>query len=183
MEEYVTVSITDTEANIKINPAFATAGIKLTPTLLAYCLKRKGIVFGLLEENLQKLIDEELYDKDVLIAKSIAPVDGKDARIQYEVDMNKTLRPQTRRDGSADFRKVHTFTQVKEGQVLARKIPATNGTPGRRVTGEIIPCNPGNDIDLPQGTNTASAEDGLSLDNASREHEHGQLSPGGEPDY
>ncbi len=163
VEKFISVAVSDTSASMKIDPAFHTAGIALTHSMTAYCLKRKGIRFGLLEENIKKTIEDNLYDKEVVIAKSIEPVDGQDAQIKYEIDLGKTLRPETRRDGSADFREVHTFTQVKEGQVLARKIPPTNGKPGKRVTGEIIPSKPGNDIDLPRGSNTSLAEKDLAL--------------------
>lgn len=163
LEKYIDVAVSDTHATVKINPDFTTANFSLTPTLLKYCLREKGVRFGMLEENVKKVLEEKIYNTVIVIARCKEVVNGKDAQIKFESECDTSLRPKTRRDGSADFREVHTFTEVSEGQVIARKIPATPGKAGRKVTGELIPSIPGKDVDLPQGKNTTLVEDGLAL--------------------
>jgi len=163
VEGFVRITITDTGAVMKIDPAFIAANAPLSPTMVLYCIKQSGVRFGLIEENVHRALEERIFGTDVTVARDKAPEDGKDALIKFEINLKATLAPESRRDGSVDFREVHTFAQAKEGQVVARKIPATSGEPGRKVTGEIIPCKPGRDCTLPQGKNTVISEDGLSL--------------------
>ncbi len=163
LEEYVTVRIDGDKAYMKIDSEFIIAGLSITPTNLLYCLNKKEIRFGYLEDAINLVITENQYDDEVCVAKSVKPVDGKDGTIYLEVDYNPDLRPQQRRDGSVDFRAVQSFTQISNGQVIAKKTPPTNGTPGKTVTGEIIPSTPGEEAILPQGKNTIISENGMSL--------------------
>jgi hypothetical protein len=52
---------------------------------------------------------------------------------------------------------------VAQGQVIAKRRPATSGTPGTSVTGETIPPTPGKDYELREGQNIRVSEDGKYL--------------------
>lgn len=163
IEQFITVTISDSNATVLVNPDINSIQEALTPTMLCFCLKEKGILFGIIPENVTRVIEEGMYNCEIIIAQGKEPVDGKDAFTKLEVQNVIDHKPQARFDGSVDFRKIHSFTQVNEGQILARKIPATTGTCGQKVTGETIPCKPGNDIPLQPGKNTQLSEDGLSI--------------------
>ncbi|MCA1753230.1 MAG: FapA family protein, partial [Spirochaeta sp.] len=49
---------------------------------------------------------------------------------------------------------------VVEGQVLARKVPADEGTEGSTVTGKFLPAKPGSDARIDVGKNVRLSEDG-----------------------
>jgi uncharacterized protein (DUF342 family) len=50
-----------------------------------------------------------------------------------------------------------------ENQPLAQKIPPEVGTPGKTVTGSLLPANDGKDISLPVGENVHVADDGSTI--------------------
>ncbi len=163
IEQFITCAITDSKATIQIDSACLASGVTPTKTMLIYFLKHKGVTFGLIEEALQAAVSTDHFDQEIDVAQGTNPVNGKDARIEYDVQIEKDLRPQLQRNGRVDFRKVRTFVEVSAGQVMASKIPATPGTPGRKVTGEEIPATPGKDYDLPKGKNTEIKDKGLAL--------------------
>ncbi len=163
LEEFIEVRIVNENAIMQINSEFITTGIAITPTNLLFCLKRNGIRFGFIEEAIEQVVTDCQYDTEVCVAKGENPIDGKNGKIQLLVDYNPNLRPHRRRDGSVDFRDVDSFPKVTAGQTLAKKIPPTNGTPGKTVTGELIPSMPGKDVKLPQGKNTELSDDGMTL--------------------
>jgi hypothetical protein len=52
------------------------------------------------------------------------------------------------RNGKIDFRDRKAFVAIEQNQLIATKVPATDGTPGKNVLGEKIPARPGNDSTL-----------------------------------
>lgn len=87
------------------------------------------------------------------------PLPGADARIEYIVDPTLKFKPADE-GGSVDFRNLNLIKPVKQGQPLARKLPAALGAHGIDLFGRPAPAPDGADIDLPLGLNTeASATD------------------------
>jgi uncharacterized protein (DUF342 family) len=119
--------------------------------------------FGVKKEVLSAVLHDALYDKEVVVAEGRPPVPGNSAFISMEVKIERNFKPQEKNDGTVDYRNINTITQVRSGQVVAKKIPATDGEPGRSVTGEEIPAERGGDAHLPGGKNTRIADDGLCL--------------------
>lgn len=81
------------------------------------------------------------------------PVPGADARIEFIVDPALKFKPQDE-GGSVDFRNLNLVKPVRQGQPLARKIPATPGVHGVNLYGQPVTAPDGADIELPLGTNT-----------------------------
>jgi uncharacterized protein (DUF342 family) len=98
-----------------------------------------------------------------VVAEGTAPKNGKDGEIVMEVNINPDARPTVGKGGKADYREIQTFTSVKQGQVIARRVPPTEGEAGRTVTGEEIQPQLGKDVALPKGRNTVASEDGKFL--------------------
>jgi hypothetical protein len=46
-------------------------------------LKQAGVVFGLLDEELRNLAENQVFDKKILVARGKPPHMGKDAQIEY----------------------------------------------------------------------------------------------------
>ena len=84
------------------------------------------------------------------------PVPGADARIEYIVDPTLKVRP-SEAGGSVDFRNLNLIKPVKQGQPLARKVPAALGIPGINLYGQPVPAPDGADIELPLGLNTQAS--------------------------
>lgn len=126
-------------------------------------LSEKGVKFGIKEQIIKTLLEKKIYNRSILIAEGIPPQEGKDAVIEYrfkkkdKVDLTETL------EGKIDFRDLGLIDVVHRGDVLASKIPATKGIPGKKVTGEEIQAKDGRDISILPGENTVFSSDRLTL--------------------
>ncbi|MBD3345819.1 MAG: DUF342 domain-containing protein [Chitinivibrionales bacterium] len=163
LDRYVEVSISDMQASMKIDSNCIADNVRPSLLPLLCCLRRKGICYGILREKAAEILKNMRFDTYVEIARGKEPVDGEDAKLDMQVNLNPDTRPHSRGDGSVDYRNIESFVQIGKGQVLAVKIPPTQGIPGKKVTGEEIPPTPGNDIKMPQGKNTIISDDGSRL--------------------
>ncbi|MBD3322620.1 MAG: DUF342 domain-containing protein [Chitinivibrionales bacterium] len=157
-DDYIDVAVSDMCASMKINSDCFEANLKPEVLPVVCCLRRKGIRYGILRKNVAAACSEVTTDEMIEIARGKEPVKGRDAKINVLVKIDPDTRPQSREDGSVDYRSIESFVQVGKGQVLAEKIPPTPGGPGWKVTGEEIPPEPGNDCKLPHGKNTVISE-------------------------
>ncbi|TKC19843.1 FapA family protein [Robertmurraya kyonggiensis] len=98
---------------------------------------------GILVDRLQ---DGLRPQQEILIARGVQPIDGKDAQIRYFSLSER--KPTIRQDGTADYYDMNFIDEVKKGDWLGEKIPATNGTSGRTITGEMVVPKKGRDLKL-----------------------------------
>ncbi|MCF7811789.1 FapA family protein [bacterium] len=140
-------------ANLSISKIAAVNGdIKLSMAL--DYLKNSGVIFGIDEETIQNMIDQELWDKQTKIASGIAPVKGEDGREVFYFDTVVSLKPKVLEGGRVDFKDVHLAQNVKAGEKLAERIPPTKGIHGINVYGEEVLAEPGIEGNLTAGENT-----------------------------
>lgn len=127
-------------------------------------LAQKNIVYGIIEENLEKALQPENWGKRILVAQGEAARDGSNARIIYHFPLpSERVGPKIDERGRADYYDLGLIHNVKMGDFLAEKVPATEGTGGKDVTGKEIPARRGKDIPLPKGKNTIADEENLRL--------------------
>lgn len=98
-------------------------------------IKRKGVVHGILEENINRFLENRIYCTNFLVAKATLPIEGKDAVIEYFFNTEVTSKPKLNSDGSVDFHRLDNMSKVREGELLARLTPADKGTAGMDVMG------------------------------------------------
>jgi len=126
-------------------PGTSTLDAETLITILA----KEGISYGIdqdtLAESVAKLATLESPLQNIPIARGMLPINGKDAYLRFEVEIGP-IPGTILRDGTIDFRERKIFTGVEENQVIATRVPKTNGTPGINVFGESTPQQPGNDI-------------------------------------
>jgi uncharacterized protein len=123
-------------------------------------LQSNDVVHGINEETVQAFADNPSYREPLLVAEGTKAIDGKDARIamNFETDSRNFKLKET--DGRVDFKELNLVQNVVEGQVLARKVPADEGTNGSTVTGKYLPAKPGSDARIDVGKNVRLSEDG-----------------------
>ncbi|MGC8964917.1 MAG: FapA family protein [Brevinematia bacterium] len=126
-------------------------------------LKMENVIYGINEENIEKALIEGIFGIPIEIASWSPPEPGKDAKINYYVNVDKPTL--TLEGGAVDFHKVIKIENVVKGQVLASKEPPTKGKPGKTIKGRIIPTTDGKDISLNSiaGKNVEISSDGLEL--------------------
>jgi uncharacterized protein (DUF342 family) len=165
----------DSHPSIEVTPDESSALLTLSKPALPYgkvptpnevknLLKSQGVVFGISDDEINRAIYEGVFDVPIEVAKWDPPVSGKDAKINYYVNINK--QEQISIGGEIiDFHKVMNIQNVVKGQVLAVKEPATSGKPGTTVRGRVIPTSDGKDTNISAlaGKNVEVSPDGMEL--------------------
>jgi uncharacterized protein (DUF342 family) len=165
----------DSEFEIKVDAAQRLAtlvlkegygGRETTMVDVQLRLNEMGIVSGVDLDRIVRALSEKVYDRPIVIARATEPVPGTDAAIDCLFPLQLSMQPKELENDRVDFRELKLIHAVAKGDVLARKIPATPGTPGMTVTGKEIPAKPGKDIAFTAGRNTIISPDGMEVTTA-----------------
>lgn len=140
-------------------------GNKLSADQIKLEIEKKGINQGVIVDVLNEIMRTRRYGYKYIIAKGVQPQDGKDAvlTLNFDIEEIKSFKPKQKLDGTVDFKDLHTVYNVKKGDLLAKKNPATEGIEGYNVLGQIIKAKKGKDARMPKGKNTEILQDGLTL--------------------
>lgn len=108
-----------------------------------------GIAYGIEHDRLEQIIrdvfESDTPCTDVIIARGKAPINGRDAYLRMELEIGP-LPGKLLANGTIDFRERQMFVGVREGQLLATKIPPEPGKPGINIFGEQVEAKDGKDI-------------------------------------
>ncbi|MDR0637005.1 MAG: FapA family protein [Treponema sp.] len=149
----VTVADQDMKAFINVIPP-GPGGCDPSASTIMTVLKANRVVFGFDENAISDFVDRPVYKIPVLVAEGRKPVNGRDAYIQYnfEVDTSK-VQIEEKSDGSVDFKDKGMVQNVVKDQPLAKKIPAEQGVDGKTVLGVYLPASNGKDTEIQLGAN------------------------------
>ncbi len=106
-------------------------------------LERNNIRFGILEDNIDKIVNGKHFNTAVLVAKGQIPTKGADGWYEYFFRTNVEKKPRVLADGTVDYHNIEWFEVVREGQKLVYYHPAEDGKDGFDVTGQVIPARKG----------------------------------------
>jgi uncharacterized protein (DUF342 family) len=164
-DSMVQVSITDQDmrASITVIPP-GSGGCDPSYDAIIAVLKANRVVYGFKEDAINDFVDRPNYKMPVLVAEGSKPVNGRDAYVQYnfEVDPSK-IQIEEKSDGSVDFKDKNTVQNVVQDQPLAKRIPAEQGVEGKTVLGVYLPAKNGQDSEVLLGANVHTAEDGETI--------------------
>lgn len=123
----------------------------------------KHIKFGLNKKLLKDINNPNFSFEKKCIAQGKEPIHGKDGSIKRYFQLDRSLIPMLREDGTVDYRELNSVNNIFKDKILAEIIPPTEGSVGRKVTGEEIPFKKGKFPKFKKGENTYISEDGLYL--------------------
>lgn len=126
-------------------------------------LKAHGVLIGFKEDEIAQALSQDRYMQDILAAEGVPVKNGKDAWIDYKVKVKREMELKEDDQGKIDFKELHLVENVVTGQILAEKIPAEQGVPGKTLFNKITPARDGKDIELKPGKNTILSQDGNKL--------------------
>ncbi len=113
----------------------------LNTDLLVEILKENNIRFGLSPDHLETLLarcqGEKILIKDETIACGLLPLDGKDSFLRFAIEVGP-FPGKLLGNGKIDFRERKMFVGIAEGETIATRVPATNGTAGLNVSAEEV---------------------------------------------
>ncbi len=148
LKERITIKVSDDglKASINFNLAKSELDINNRDSLVkeAYeALTKCNVNFGIKREFFFGDIEA---GKPYIIAEGEPSMDGKDSVIKmYELGERK---PEIREDGKADYYELKLINRVKAGDWLGERIEATEGFPGRTVTGTALKTTKGKNFPL-----------------------------------
>jgi uncharacterized protein len=145
----VTVSGDGMEAIIQ-SPAPLECGV-MAPEEILEVLHEAGVCTGIKDDVVRRIARDGLNSHGVIVACGMQPREGVPGHIELIV-----LPPDHQS-------KMRTVLSVRKGDILAVLHPPTEGTPGVTVTGEALPCSPGEPAHLKSGLNTVFGPDGTTV--------------------
>lgn len=143
-------------------------GKQLSGSLVVDGMKKKGILHGLLKDNIEKAITEAeelmIKQQDVLVAEGTPPIQGADGTIEYEFEIEPEKQTfKILDDGRIDYKGAANIATAKKDQLLATIKDAGYGVNGINVLGDGIPAEKGKDSHLTAGQGVRASEDGKSF--------------------
>ena len=153
--EDISVEVTrdESEAWVKLLPG-EPGGALLDFEAVRRKLIDSGVTHGIDEQALRDLAGEKKYNTACIAARTIPAEDGENGRLIFEFSTDeRTGRPREIGGGRVDYRSLDLYVPVTEGQLLVKRILATEGTPGMTVKGKEIKQKPGKEANLPKGKN------------------------------
>lgn len=123
---------------------------------------RRGICFGieLSSETVRQLLSRPTLRGSIVIARGRPPQPGRNASVLYHFDTDPLKVGRIREGGSIDFRDRGEIPLVRQGDVLAEKIPPVPGTPGTDVFGNPVAPPKPSDVILRCGRGAVRSDDG-----------------------
>jgi len=119
-------------------------------------IKKQKIVFGVDEKEIRGIFTNGLFNKEITIARGMAPIEGKNGTLKYHKSSMKEIKPQEDEKGNVDFKNVSTIQSVRKGETLAEVTPPTDGEDGKDVYGNVKLAKRGKEYFLPRGRNTTA---------------------------
>lgn len=122
-------------------------------------LQNHSIVYGIRQDVVERLVREPVafVQQPVVVAVGDSPGPGIDGSIRCLYGEEAVRRgPVENEDGTVDYKEVTRLSNVRKGQLIAERIEAREGTPGRTVTGETIPARKGKEARFKIGKNVVA---------------------------
>ncbi len=140
------------------------SGSSITKQSILASINSRGIVYGLLEENIDALVSEKNSFTLIPVAQGLMPVPGVDGKIieHYPHDVGTPHLLENER-GIVDFDNLNYLTHIDKDTVICDIIAPVPGTPGIDVRNKEIKAYNGKKPSLPMGQNVILNEDGTAL--------------------
>ncbi|MDO5522261.1 MAG: FapA family protein [bacterium] len=164
VNEILSVSIDSTEFEA-IGRFYAPSnyGLTLSKEDIIDTLKRNRVQFGIDNNLIEEWVNNREYNKDLVLANGVNPVQGRNGSVKYCFNSNLNSQPRINEDGTVDYRHLDNIEHVSAGDKLACLIPAVPGKRGMTVTGKPIAPAKIKTPKLKGGRNLVISEDGMSM--------------------
>ncbi|MEX2462231.1 MAG: FapA family protein [Paenibacillaceae bacterium] len=163
---YVNVSVSNDKLTATIHFTNCDENFKCTLAQLDAVLKANYIIYGI-HQNV--LINIANNPKEFLLSKTIVatgdtPIEGDQGYIKFLYELKHVgKKPMEMEDGSVDFKEVASINNVRKGELIAERFPATEGIHGKAVTGEVVFAKAGKEDRFKVGKNVVMDADKIYL--------------------
>ncbi len=129
---------------------------------LIQVLNENGVTAGIDQEELASMLTAKVYERECLVARGTAPIDGVDGYYEYKFRTSTDSKPSVRPDGSVDYWSIHAIEVVVAGQELVVYHPPIPGADGMNVKGKVLQAKRGREQLPIKGKGFERSPDGLS---------------------
>jgi len=151
------------KANIKITPMGEQIH-NIKPADLLKQINSAGITYGIMQDQLHRIVEQKLFNKWVRVATGQAPVHGKDGCLKFHFSSEGSPVNLTEdNSGRVNIKDMNLIQNVKKGDVLCELIPPDPGKNGISVEGKPIAAIEGKSEILPGGKNVEITQEGAVL--------------------
>ena len=121
------------------------------PQIVRDALEAKGVVYGIDDEAIEK---GSKSLESFVAAKGTPAVNGQNAYIDKKFDLSHKGHPKVVEYDRVDYKDMNLFVLAKAGQLIAVRVPQTQGQQGTNVLGKPIAARNGRPIPFTAGKNT-----------------------------
>ena len=158
----VSIATNGSEAHVSITPP-VNGGAEPTFEEIMNKLKAGGVLYGINEDTVRKIVDDKIYDTRVAIASWTPAVEGVNGEIEYRFEKQVKAAPTEDERGFVDYKDLGLVRTVHKGDVIADITLPIEGTPGMDVRGKVLKQRVGKKAAYSIGLNTELTPDGLQI--------------------
>ncbi|MFC1508484.1 flagellar assembly protein A [Candidatus Omnitrophota bacterium] len=125
---------------------------ELSATDLTAFLNDEGVIYGILQSEVERIFTEGIFGQEVLVAQGKEVEHGKDGTITYFFPTEVMIASDEQ--GNVDYKELNVVHTVNVGEKLAELISPQEGNEGFTVYGKTIQPEKGKIPSLPMGKNT-----------------------------
>jgi uncharacterized protein (DUF342 family) len=125
--------------------------LSVTEGVINFELDKAGVKYGIFADVVNDIAGGNKRGEKILIAAGLEPIDGEEAKFEFFFPTEKSLKPQVKENGQIDYKELSAVSSVLKDVLLIRKTPATSGTNGVDVRGNVILAINGKDVNISLG--------------------------------
>ena len=122
-----------------------------TEEAILQALADRRINFGIDREAIRSGL---AHGSEFVAAQGVQPQNGTDAKIIRKFSLADKGKPAVNKYDQVDYKNMNLFVMAEKGQVLAERIPHTQGVSGTNIFGDEVRAKPGRPKPVPAGKNT-----------------------------
>lgn len=158
LDSCVKVSTDYMEASLCLEPVEGMYEDLKVPDIMRV-LNHHDIKQGIMRDAIHDLLERKDFHDTVIVAKGREPVDGDDGHFVFYFRKELKRKPKVLENGTVDYKSMELFESVKNGQLVAEYVPATNGVFGYDITGKLLPPKRGKELPPLRGKGFMLTED------------------------
>ena len=153
-------NISDDSMSATIFVTAPAQGETITVEDIVHFLRSNGVMTGFVYSEIEKLINERIYLKDVVVATGKKMIESQSGYYEFMFSSGEIKHPAIRSDGSVDYQSMSVIQSVSPGDVLAVYHPAVPGSSGLDVRNREIRCKAAKELPAIKGTGFEVSFDG-----------------------
>ena len=145
-------------ASILVNSPVG-GGRDITLQELRDMLDQMGIEYGIDEDKLKDIVENELYNQVFKFAEGTPAIDGTNGKIKDYFPRHKEVKFASKENDSIDFKSTNYIHNVKAGELVCELTPPEPPQDGVDIFGNTVYGKPGIMPPIPQGKNVVYNEE------------------------